>query len=212
MFVCLIVCVAIDSKYETFNTVRGLGFKSERQYAESTLVDIKEYILKMSDISEELKEKIHSTIDKSISDFPTDEINDYKNVVEAYDEASKRAEGSAKSMADNFETLKQTYENIIENISSVEVLSSAYEKLNTGEQLDNSKLIDLLDTYPKLAQYIAETGDLSLESGEKVKEAQESYSFSFDLSGAVEQNKQHVSTEAQSFGFQDRRKRFRQRI
>ena len=75
-------------------------------------------------------------------------------------------------MADNFETLKQTYENIIENISSVEVLSSAYEKLNTGEQLDNSKLIDLLDTYPKLAQYIAETGDLSLESGEKVKEAQ----------------------------------------
>lgn len=162
----------LDSKYETFNTVRGLGFKSERQYAESTLVDIKEYILKMSDISEELKEKIHSTIDKSISDFPTDEINDYKNVVEAYDEASKRAEGSAKSMADNFETLKQTYENIIENISSVEVLSSAYEKLNTGEQLDNSKLIDLLDTYPKLAQYIAETGDLSLESGEKVKEAQ----------------------------------------
>lgn len=61
-----------------------------------------------------------------------------------------------------------TFNNGVDDLNK---LSSAYEKLTNGESLDAKNLSELLSLYPELAKYIYETGDLSLDNGEKVKEA-----------------------------------------
>lgn len=49
-------------------------------------------------------------------------------------------------------------------------LTSAYDTLSKGQKLSTDTLLTLCDKYPELAQYIQQTGDVSLQSGEKIIE------------------------------------------
>lgn len=53
-------------------------------------------------------------------------------------------------------------------------LSSAYKTVSEGGKLNESTLQSLCERYPDLANYISETGDLTLGNGEKLKEVYES--------------------------------------
>lgn len=53
-------------------------------------------------------------------------------------------------------------------------LSSAYKTVSEGGKLNESTLQSLCERYPDLANYISETGDLTLGNGEKLKEIYES--------------------------------------
>lgn len=52
-------------------------------------------------------------------------------------------------------------------------LASAYKTVSEGGELDAKTLQSLCEKYPDLANYISETGDLTLKNGEKIKEAYE---------------------------------------
>lgn len=52
-------------------------------------------------------------------------------------------------------------------------LSSAYKTVSEGGELNANTLQSLCEQYPDLANYISETGDLTLKNGEKIKEAYE---------------------------------------
>lgn len=52
-------------------------------------------------------------------------------------------------------------------------LSSAYQTVSEGGELNANTLQSLCEQYPDLANYISETGDLTLKNGEKIKEAYE---------------------------------------
>ena len=61
-------------------------------------------------------------------------------------------------------------DDVVTAIDTIEDLRDVYETLASGGSLDNSELIELMSTYQELADYIAETGDVSLESGNKIIE------------------------------------------
>lgn len=52
-------------------------------------------------------------------------------------------------------------------------LASAYKTVSEGGELNSNTLKSLCEQYPDLANYISETGDLTLKNGEKIKEAYE---------------------------------------
>lgn len=60
-----------------------------------------------------------------------------------------------------------------DEINSLYSLADAYQVLSEGRELDASKLYELIDNYPIVADYIAQTGDLTLQNGEILKQAYE---------------------------------------
>ncbi len=118
-------------------------------------------------------ETMFKDISTEINKLDTEKIKENKDIIEEYGDALNIVNGTIDETSNLlYETYSQNYETIKENISFVNDLESAYETLNKGEQFDISTLLELCDTYPQLAKYIAETGDLSLANGEKVKSAQ----------------------------------------
>ncbi len=61
-------------------------------------------------------------------------------------------------------------DDISKNLSTVESLTDAYERLANGEQLAGAELSKLLSQSKELAEYVAQTGDLSLGGGSKLLE------------------------------------------
>ena len=59
-------------------------------------------------------------------------------------------------------------DDISKSLSTVESLTGAYERLANGEQLAGSELSKLLAQNKELAEYVAQTGDLSLGNGTKL--------------------------------------------
>lgn len=60
-----------------------------------------------------------------------------------------------------------TYTNKMSNLSSV------YKTVSAGGQLNSDTLQSLMEEYPELANYVSQTGDLTLANGEKIKEVYE---------------------------------------
>ena len=168
---------SLRKKFEALQLTDGkLTLTIDAENAKDELNEFIDYVYaleKDNAISPELLNNIRHTAAKALSSVEAEEINEYKDIVEQYKTAldivnEKSDEASAKQL----EVWQKTYDTLNENISVIESMSSAYEALNSGKGLDNSKLLELCDTYPKLAKYIAETGDLSLANGEKLKAAQ----------------------------------------
>lgn len=141
--------------------------------AKDELIRLNNYtkeLLKNDKISEDFGEQIKSGISNALSNLDTEKINQYKTIVEEYENALDIINGKTKT---NIDIQEQIYTQVKNNASTIEELASAYSNLSEGEKLDSSKLMELCDTYPKLAQYIADTGDLSLENGNKIKAVQQ---------------------------------------
>ena len=149
-----------------FRDGKGYKIRLNADEAEDTLYSLYD---KIKNVLGKVSGETQNSISSALTSIKEDDIDDLKKIVEDYETAINTSLGKN---TDESKKLNEIYVSINNNISAIENLSSAYDKLSSDKQMDNSRLIDLLDTYPKLAQYIAETGDLSLESGEKVKEAQ----------------------------------------
>lgn len=57
-----------------------------------------------------------------------------------------------------------------DSLSSVESLTTVYEKLSKGEELASSELSKLIAQNSELASYVVQTGDLTLDNGNKILE------------------------------------------
>lgn len=144
--------------------------------AAKQLCEISTKIKKMGEDGKISGDVVNSTltqISKNIGSIDDEAINNWKSIVDTYDSATNVINSKVDTSAAEFEQLQATYNQIINNISAIETLSSAYDTLSAGESLSTDKLIELCDTYPELSQYISETGDITLKNGELAKQAAE---------------------------------------
>ena len=88
--------------------------------------------------------------------------------IEKYEEKSK----NLYKELDNSDAKTEEYSNTVSELySNMSDLSSAYQTVSEGGKLSADTLSQLIKNYPELADYISETGDLTLKNGEKIKEA-----------------------------------------
>lgn len=90
--------------------------------------------------------------------------------IEKYEEKLKNLYKELDNSDDKTEEYSNTVSELYSNMSD---LSSAYKTVSEGGELDASTLQSLCKQYPDLANYISETGDLTLKNGRKIKEAYE---------------------------------------
>ncbi|CDC79718.1 unknown [Clostridium sp. CAG:964] len=125
------------------------------------------------EISQDIANSFKEQISNNMKSIDKSKISEWQQIVDEYDKAVDTVNGKSNDILEqNIEKLQATYDCLSENTTAIESLSSAYEKLQKGEKLDTAALSELCDAYPQLTKYIAETGDLSLANGEKVREAQ----------------------------------------
>lgn len=168
----------LKERFKSFELTDGrLTLTIDAKNAKDELHDFIDYATALKDdntISPEFLSNIKHTAAKALNSVESETINEYKDIVEQYENALDIVnEKSDEASAEQLKVWQKIYDTLNENISVIESMSSAYETLSSGKELDASKLLELCDTYPKLAKYIAETGDLSLENGEKIKQAQQ---------------------------------------
>jgi hypothetical protein len=87
-----------------------------------------------------------------------------------YSDGTEMAVEGTEEFASKSEELKKKLDSTISTLST---LASSYDTLSKGEQLSADSVIDLIDTYPSLAKYLAETNDLTFKKGELLKEVAE---------------------------------------
>ena len=90
--------------------------------------------------------------------------------IEKYEEKLKNLYKELDNSDDKTEEYSNTVSELYSNMSD---LSSTYKTVSEGGELDASTLQSLCKQYPDLANYISETGDLTLGNGEKIKEIYE---------------------------------------
>jgi len=78
--------------------------------------------------------------------------------------------GAIKDSAADIEAFQKS---IDDTMSSINTLSSAYTTLADGQSLSHDTMLDLINKYPTLAKYLAETGDLTFKNGEMLKDVAE---------------------------------------
>lgn len=166
----------LEEVYGAKEIAEGWGVELSLENANSEIQSILDYLMRLNaegKLTGEVWNQIYNTIGQTFTAIPTDEISNYQDQVNSYEDALDIVNGKANETNESlYEIYNNSYNAITENISAVENLASAYETLKNGEQIDTATLLELCDLYPELAQYIAETGDMSLDSGEKLKEAQ----------------------------------------
>ncbi|MEE1155122.1 MAG: hypothetical protein UH241_08210, partial [Acutalibacteraceae bacterium] len=168
----------IKSLYdEYFNYVSSYGsllyVEVTNENIQDRLTELTKYTTELEKnhkISKLLADDLREAISSVYTEVNDEKINEFKTTVEEYENALDVINGKAKT---NIDIQEQIYKQVKNNASTIEELASAYSNLSEGEKLDSSKLMELCDTYPKLAQYIADTGDLSLENGNKIKAVQQ---------------------------------------
>ena len=123
------------------------------------------------DISSSAKEQylnVLSEISKAIEQSSSKEITDAKNIKNKIGFANEVI--NSENDRDFLSNMEGQYKQTRNNIDAMLELSSAYETLSSGQKLSTASLIDLCDRYPELAAYIEETGDVSFQNGEKIKD------------------------------------------
>lgn len=70
--------------------------------------------------------------------------------------------------------MSNSIDKVEEYSNAMSDLSSAYQTVSSGEKLNADSLSQLIEKYPELAEYVNQTGDLTLKNGEKIKEVFES--------------------------------------
>lgn len=141
--------------------------------------EIAKYINQTNDLTLKNGELIKSTYSNqqdSLKDTLQEEMN-YLNQLWMKGEAEEDNLDKIRSLR----AITSLYSNdIIDLQDTVEIytgkmndLSSVYEAVSDGGELDSDTLQDLIAQYPTLAEYISQTGDLTLANGEKIKEAYE---------------------------------------
>lgn len=88
--------------------------------------------------------------------------------------------------------MSNSIDKVEEYSNAMSDLSSAYQTVSSGEKLNADSLSQLIEKYPELAEYVNQTGDLTLKNGEKIKEVFESQKKS--LISTLEEEKGSLKT------------------
>lgn len=135
----------IDSYGNVVNGIENLD-EAQKKIAQSMTENLMKSILDGSITTEEAINRINNALSDT----------------EAVDSFRSKLESIAAAETD--------YSSQIADIAD---LNNAYQTLANGRQLDISQLQTLSSTYPTIAAYLAETGDLTLKNGEILKEVGE---------------------------------------
>jgi TP901 family phage tail tape measure protein len=89
---------------------------------------------------------------------------------------------------------------ISNQLSLINQLSSAYEKLAQGESLSSDEVAELISKYPILRDYLAQTGDLTFQNGRILEQATDSAKSSFReyLEGVIQNTTATAGMKAQA--------------
>lgn len=122
-------------------------------------------------------------------------IKDYNNEVAIMAELSNKAakEPPPNNGLPKPEDIDEVNKEISNLIGNIDQLNSAYEQLADGQELSSSTMIELIQKYPIIADYIARTNDLTLDSGNIAKLAMEA-----ERDAAISKAKILATTTAQN--------------
>jgi len=149
----------------------------------------------------------------------------YKKRLEVYNQCKQAeeilngtAEDTEKTQKRLSETINDTMSNSIDKVeeysNAMSDLSSAYQTVSSGEKLNADSLSQLIEKYPELAEYVNQTGDLTLKNGEKIKEVFESQKKS--LISTLEEEKRELEKQSNSYAgmsiFREEQKQIKDRI
>lgn len=149
----------------------------------------------------------------------------YKKRLEVYNQCKQAeeilngtAEDTEKTQKSLSETINDTMSNSIDKVeeysNAMSDLSSAYQTVSSGEKLNADSLSQLIEKYPELAEYVNQTGDLTLKNGEKIKEVFESQKKS--LISTLEEEKRELEKQSNSYAgmsiFREEQKQIKDRI
>lgn len=111
-------------------------------------------------------------ISESMKSANTDEIESCKEIREEYEKNQAIIDSNGANLFKGLEV--DAYIIKVGTLaSSLSELASAYNTVANGGTMSADSLKELTEKYPLLAEYVQETGDLSLANGEKIKEAYE---------------------------------------
>lgn len=149
----------------------------------------------------------------------------YKKRLEVYNQCKQAeeilngtAEDTEKTQKSLSETINDTMSNSIDKVeeysNAMSDLSSSYQTVSSGEKLNADSLSQLIEKYPELAEYVNQTGDLTLKNGEKIKEVFESQKKS--LISTLEEEKRELEKQSNSYAgmsiFREEQKQIKDRI
>ncbi|MCI5655889.1 MAG: hypothetical protein MR300_05530 [Ruminococcus sp.] len=190
--------------------------------AENQLENLQQKIREL-EVSDDVKELINERISEAYNkNFNTDEYNQQKDIYIQGKEAEKIlsgiAEDTEKTQKSLSETINDTMSNSIDKVegysNAMSDLSSAYQTVSSGEKLNADSLSQLIEKYPELAEYVNQTGDLTLKNGEKIKEVFESQKKS--LISTLEEEKRELEKQSNSYAgmsiFREEQKQIKDRI
>ena len=122
--------------------------------------------------SEEWKKysQVIDELSNKSSELNTEAIKDDEAIIEKKKQAWEIIQNQGKSIEDESEKWEKQFDTINEGLSNFDNLKSAYEQLSSGEKMSMDSLVDLTEKYPALQKYIAETGDMTLQNGELLKQ------------------------------------------
>ena len=191
---------------------------------EKALSKLKELKKEIEQLGKEKGIDVQSDLDilnKSINEAAEkekNELNDYLSTIAEYEKQKEISKNGGEESKNFFETINDTMSNSIDKVegysNAMSDLSSAYQTVSSGEKLNADSLSQLIEKYPELAEYVNQTGDLTLKNGEKIKEVFESQKKS--LISTLEEEKRELEKQSNSYAgmsiFREEQKQIKDRI
>lgn len=191
---------------------------------EEALSKLKELKKEIEQLGKEKGIDVQSDLDilnKSINEAAEkekNELNDYLSTIAEYEKQKEISKNGGEESKNFFETINDTMSNSIDKVegysNAMSDLSSAYQTVSSGEKLNADSLSQLIEKYPELAEYVNQTGDLTLKNGEKIKEVFESQKKS--LISTLEEEKRELEKQSNSYAgmsiFREEQKQIKDRI
>lgn len=191
---------------------------------EEALSKLKELKKEIEQLGKEKGIDVQSDLDilnKSINEAAEkekNELNDYLSTIAEYEKQKEISKNGGEESKNFFETINDTMSNSIDKVegysNAMSDLSSAYQTVSSGEKLNADSLSQLIEKCPELAEYVNQTGDLTLKNGEKIKEVFESQKKS--LISTLEEEKRELEKQSNSYAgmsiFREEQKQIKDRI
>lgn len=194
-------------------TLKQRGYEAyielDTEDAEAKLEELRtnfDAFVENNNISDGMKNAIKKSISDTMNSLDDEKIEGYQDTVTQY-EAAQRIIDNIKTeseiVQEQTEAINQTIQNstmIVEAYnSSLSELSSAYQTVAESGKLDTDTLNSLIEKYPALAEYIAETGDLTLKNGEIISSVMRMKNI--EITQQLEKEKEALELQKKSLGY-----------
>ncbi len=93
----------------------------------------------------------------------------FADQTKAVKETTKAVKDTSISVDELTERFTKLYKEVDTTIQSAKDLRDAYDVLHAGGKISIDQLLEMIELYPEVADYIAATGDVSLKNGEILK-------------------------------------------